>query len=203
LDAFRQLKKIEAQRRVEIEGIFRDEFAFIDDCLALTARQVQVLGGLPPAGIEDVAMRDLSCDAFEFLYEARNAISENRPSVVFPAMRRAFESISLCHLFNVKPVYSEAWSRGRQLSSGDVRKHLENAPLTESVEQLRVLYRHFSQGTHPNRSHIPFLFLGEGNKFTLGAIPPVDPLILGDHVLHLMGLCYWYAAYFCTFMVNQ
>src|SRR5436309_10734565 len=52
---FRKLKEIEAQRRLEIEELFRHEFAFIDDCLALAARQVEVLGDLPPTGIEDVA----------------------------------------------------------------------------------------------------------------------------------------------------
>ena len=196
---FRQLRNTENQRRREIEVIFRDEFAFIDDCLALAARQVELLGGERPVGIRDVAMRDLSCDAFEFLYEARNVIAENRSSIAFPAMRRAFESISLCHLFTVKPEYSERWAKGIMLSSAEVRKQLENAPLTESVDQLRSLYKHFSQGTHPNRSHIPFLFLGEGNKFTLGAIHPVDPLNLGGHILHLMSLCYWYAGIFLYF----
>jgi hypothetical protein len=74
---FRTLKETEAQRRAEIEEIFSDEFAFIDDCLALAARQVEILGDLSPTTVEDVAMRDVSCDAFEFLYEARQAIAEN------------------------------------------------------------------------------------------------------------------------------
>ena len=196
---FRKLKETEAQRRAEIEEIFSDEFAFIDDCLGLAARQVEILGDLSPTTVEDVAMRDVSCDAFEFLYEARQAIAENRPSVVFPAMRRAFESICLSHLFTVKPEFGGAWSSGQKLSSGEVRKQLEGTPLTESVEQLREEYRHFSQGTHPNRSHIPYVFLGEGNRFTLGAIPPIDPLNLGGHIRHLISLCYWYVGVFLYF----
>ena len=95
------LVQIEAERRRVIEEIFTEEFAFVDDCLGLAAKQVEALGDIPPSSVEDVAMRDLSCDAFEFLYEARKAIADNRPSVVFPMMRRAFESISLCHLFSV------------------------------------------------------------------------------------------------------
>jgi hypothetical protein len=63
----------------------------------------------------------------------------------------------------------------------------------------REEYKHFSQGTHPNRSHIPYVFLGEGNRFTLGAIPPIDPLNLGGHVRHLMSLCYWYVGVFLYF----
>jgi len=79
---FRQLKATETQRRREIKAIFKHEFAFIDDCLALAAWQVEMLGDLRPAGIRYVAMRDLSCDAFAFPYEARKAIAENRPSIV-------------------------------------------------------------------------------------------------------------------------
>lgn len=193
---YAKLPGIEAERRSAIEEIFVDEFAFIDDCLALAARQVEILGDMRPPNIEDVAMRDLSCDAFEFLYEARRVIAENRPSVVFPLMRRAFESVSLCHLFMVKPEFALKWSKGSTLSNSNVRKHLESAPMTESVEQIRQLYGHFSEGTHPNRSHLPYLFLGEGNQFTLGAIPPIDLLVLGDHIRHLLDLCYWYVGVF-------
>ena len=41
--------------------------------------------------------------------------------------------------------------------------------------------------------------MGEGNKFTLGSIPPINPLTLGDHVQHLMQLCYWYIGVFGYF----
>ena len=108
---YAKLPEIEAERRSAIEEIFVDEFAFIDDCLALAARQVEILGDMRPANIEDVAIRDLSCDAFEFLYEARRVIAENRPSIVFPLMRRAFESVSLCHLFMVTSLRSKMVQR--------------------------------------------------------------------------------------------
>jgi|GEM_PF-2693798 len=68
--------------------------------------------------------------------------------------------------------------------------------MTESVEQIRRFYQHFSKGTHPNRSHLPYLFLGEGNKFALGAIPPIDLAVLGDHIRNLLDLCYWYVGVF-------
>lgn len=193
---YAELPQIESERRGAIEEIFADEFAFIDDCLALAAKQVEMLGKLRPSKVEDVAMRDLNCDSFEFLYEARRVVAENRPSVVFPLMRRAFESVSLSHLLMVKPALALKWSKGRAFSNGEVRKHLESAPMTESVIQLREFYGHFSQGTHPNRSHLPYLFLGEGNEFTLGAIPPIDPLILGEHVRRLMEISYWYVGVF-------
>ncbi|MEK7992520.1 MAG: hypothetical protein AAB403_01835 [Planctomycetota bacterium] len=194
-----ELVQVEADRQRAIEEIFAGEFAFIDDCLALAAKQVETLGDYHPLSVEDVAMRDLSCDAFEFLYEARRAVAENRPSVVFPAMRRAFESISLCHLFMVKPEFARKWSKGGTISNADVRKHLEHDPMTESVEQIREEYKHFSRGAHPNRTHVAYVFLGEGNRFTLGAIPPIDPFTLGDHVRHLIQLCYWYIGVFCYY----
>lgn len=46
--------------------------------------------------------------------------------------------------------------------------------MTDSIEEIKGMYKHFSQGTHPNRTHVPFLFLGEGNRFTLGGIHPID-----------------------------
>lgn len=200
---YSSLPEIEATRRQEIEEIFVDEFAFVDDCLALATKQVEFLGEIHPSSVEDVAMRDLSCDAFEFLYEARRSLAENRPSVVFPLMRRAFESISLCQLFTVKPEFARKWSKGQKISNSDVRKHLEHHPMTDSIEQLREEYRHFSRGTHPNRTHVPYVFLGEGNRFTLGAIPPVDPLVLGEHIRHLIQLCYWYIGIFVYFYLKS
>jgi len=144
---FSELAQIEVERRREIERIFRDEFAFIDDCLALAAMQVELLGDTPPSSVEDVGMRDLRCDAFAFPYEVREAIARNNPSVVFPLMRRAFEVISLCHLFTVKPEFARKWSKGKDIRNSDVSRHLEHDPLTESVDQLREEYRYFSEGT--------------------------------------------------------
>jgi hypothetical protein len=194
-----ELAQIEVERRREIEGIFGDEFAFIDDCLALAAKHVEMLGGIPPSSVEDVGMRDLSCNAFEFLYEARADIAKNIPSVVFPLMRRAFETISLCQLFMAKPEFARKWSKGRAISNSDVRKHLEHDPMTESVDQLRKDYNYFSKGTHPNRTHVPFLFLGEGNRFPLCGVPPIDPAELGRFVLHLVRLSYWYVGVFAYY----
>jgi len=161
---YSRLPEIEANRRQAIEEMLVDEFAFVDDCLTLAAKQVESIGEIHPSSVEDAAMRDLSCDAFEFLYEARRSLAENRPSVVFPPMRRAFESISLSHLFAVKPEFARKWSKGRKISNSDVRKHLEQHPMTDSIEEIREEYKHFSRGTHPNRTHVPYLFLGEGNN---------------------------------------
>jgi len=65
--------------------------------------------------------------------------------------------------------------------------------------EIREEYKYFSEGAHPNRTLVPYLFLGEGNKFTLGSIPPIDPFVLGEHVRHLLQLCYWYVGIFAYF----
>jgi hypothetical protein len=68
---------------------------------------------------------------------------------------------------------------------------MEKEPLADSADEIMETYKHFSGGAHPNRTHVPFLFLGEGNQFTLGSIPPVDELNLGGHFRYLMQMAYW------------
>ena len=92
----------------------------------------------------------------------------------------------------MKPESARSWAIGKQVSNTDVRKALEHQPIIESVEEIREVYRHFSQGAHPNRSHVPFLFLGEGNQFTLGGFHPIESLTLAEQVRYPMYLCYWY-----------
>src|SRR5262249_31491415 len=72
------------------------------------------------------------------------------------------------------------------------RPRNRKASLTDSSDELRETYQHLSQGTHPNRSHVPFLFLGEGSIFPLASIPPVDPLNRGGHVRYLMQEAFWH-----------
>ena len=43
------------------------------------------------------------------------------------------------------------------------------------------------------------MFLGEGNRFTLGSIHPIDGYELGMHVRHLLQLCYWFVGVFLWF----
>ncbi len=126
---YTDLRVIEVQRTALLEEMFVHELAFIDDCFALAARQVELQGEMCPSSVEDVAVRDLGNDAFEFLYEAKRVRVENRSSVVFPIMRRAFESISLLHLFMAKPECALKWSWGKAISNTDVRKYLEHDPM--------------------------------------------------------------------------
>ncbi|HLG14185.1 MAG TPA: hypothetical protein VJH03_06575 [Blastocatellia bacterium] len=162
--------------------------------MALAAQVVEALGDIEPKTSEEVAIRDLACDAFDFLYASKETLAENSVTVVFPLMRRAYEDISLLAAFVSNRSLASRWASGGRIKNEDVRKQLETSPLMGpgEVQQIKDMYRHFSSGTHPNRTHLPFSFLGQGNMFTLGAIPPVDALIIGGHLQYLMGLAYWY-----------
>lgn len=155
------------------------------------ATLVEALGERVPTDIRDVSVRDLGCDAFEFLFAAKESLLENKPSLAFPLMRRAFESTSLAQAFVHSKPFAEKWAKGGRIANAEVRKQLEKGPFADPAEELRQTYGHFSQGTHANRTHIPFTFLAEGNKFTLGSIFPIDELTLGGHIRHLMQLAYW------------
>jgi hypothetical protein len=88
---YSDLAEIAAVRRKEIASIFQNELVFIDDCLALTAKLVEILGDVPPVDLRDSSIRDLACDAFEFLFAGKEALLENKPMLAFPLMRRAFD----------------------------------------------------------------------------------------------------------------
>jgi hypothetical protein len=185
------LSEVAEQRRREILAIFRVELDFTDDCLALMATLVEALGHCTPTDIRDVSVRDLGCDAFEFLYAAKEALLQNKPSIAFPLIRRAFESTSLSQVFIHNKQFAEKWAKGGKIQNAEVRKQLEKGPFADPAAEIRETYGHYSQGTHANRTHIPFTFLGEGNKFPLGSIFPIDELTLGRHIRHLMQQAYW------------
>ncbi|MGA3203487.1 MAG: SEC-C domain-containing protein [Bryobacteraceae bacterium] len=136
-----EIEKVESERAKTIEQLFEEELAFIDDCLALAASQVEYLGTRTPTEIEDVSFRDLACDAFEFLYETKRALTRNQSSVLFPLMRRAFESISLLHLFSRKLEFARKWAEKREISNAEVRKALDRDPMTDSIEEIKGMYK--------------------------------------------------------------
>ena len=109
------LPEVTTRRRGEIQSIYRIEFEFIDDCLALVAVLVEALGKRPPVDVRDTSFRDLACDAFEFLFAAKEALLENKPSLAFPMMRRAFESTSLCQVFIHSKEFAENWAKGGRI----------------------------------------------------------------------------------------
>ena len=92
------------------------------------------------------------------------------------------------------PSFAEAWEKGKKISSAEVRKALANAPMAESEDTLKDLYRFFSQGSHPNRDLIAYRFLGNGNHFVLGSIGKPDLVFVTDHCIRLIQMWFWFVA---------
>jgi len=65
---FESSKKPKPSAELRSEKIFSDEFAFIDDCLALAARQVEILGTFPQSQSR-IGNARRSLGRIEFLYE--------------------------------------------------------------------------------------------------------------------------------------
>ena len=111
---------------------------------------------------------------FDFLYEAR-AILKGKLEIAYPLARRAYESRSLLVGCTVEPKFDVMWIAGNQVGNAEVRHVLTAHPMGEKEAETRELYDFFSKTSHPNRTHMAYRFLGEGNEFILGAIGRPSP----------------------------
>ena len=66
-----------------------------DDYGQLICSAVEILGGVSPSSVQDLVIRDLLSDVFDFLYEGRRVIMSGQCATASPLLRRAFESLSL------------------------------------------------------------------------------------------------------------
>jgi hypothetical protein len=145
-------------------------------------------------------------DVFDFLYESRVFILKGQAVVAYPLARRAYESLSLLVWCALDANAAERWSSGKQFNNDEVRRALGAHKLGEPEEELRELYRFFSQLTHPNRETIAYRGLGEGNQFVLGSIDRPNLVILADYCMKHLGLWFWFCpvvAYFYRDLVLQ
>jgi hypothetical protein len=156
---------------------------------------VLILGKTPPASPRDAVARDLIADVFDFLYEARALIIKGKLEVAYPLARRAYESLSLLVACAFEPKLADRWIAGKQVGNAEVRRVLAAHPMGEEEPQTRELYDFFSKTTHPNRTHMPRRFLGEGNEFVLGAIGRPSLAMLADYALKTLNLWFWFAAF--------
>jgi len=154
-----------------------------------------VLGSRPPESRQESIVRDLTADVFDFLYEWPRPLFEGRLHVAFPLGRRAYESLSLLSACYQDPAIAERWDHGKQIGNAEVRRTLAKLPYPEPEDELRALYRFFSEGTHPNRALVPERFLGDGNDYVLGSIGQPELVLVVEHCIHLIGMWYWYGAF--------
>ncbi|MFX1563752.1 MAG: hypothetical protein ACFFDP_10670 [Promethearchaeota archaeon] len=191
---YAELSEYSDLRRKELSRMLSPVVKVTDHYGALICRVTKALGESPPTSAQDVVIRDLMADIFDFLWEWRRPLLEGRLQVAYPLARRSYESLSLLSICAQDSSFASAWERGKKISNAEIRKALAVAPMAESEEALKDLYRFFSKGTHPNRNLIAYRYLGEGNSFVLGSIGTPDLVLLTDHCIKLTQMWFWFTA---------
>jgi hypothetical protein len=191
---YAKLSEYSDHRRQELSKMFSPVVEVTDRYGGLICRVTNALGGSPPTSTQDVVVRDLMADVFDFLWEWRRPLLEGRLQVAYPLARRSYESLSLLSICAQDPSFADAWERGKKISNAEIRKALAAAPMAESEDALRDLYKFFSQGTHPNRDLIAYRYLGEGNRFVLGSVGVPDLILVTDHCIKLVQIWFWFTA---------
>ena len=161
---------------------------------------VDALGKTPPTSARDAAARDLIADVFDFLYEARPLIIKGKLEVAYPLARRAYESLSLLVSGKLEPTLIDRWISGDQISHSQVRRVLAAHPGGEEEVKTRELYNFFCKTTHPNRSHMSYRLLGEGNEFVLGSIGRPSLALLADYAIKTSQPMVLVRCIYCVFL---
>jgi hypothetical protein len=193
--AYADLQRYAESRSSELTPLLAPYIELTDRYGEVLCGIVAAIGKTPPASPRDAAVRDLIADAFDFLYEARLLIIKGKLEVAYPLTRRAYESLSLLVACVLEPRVADRWIAGREVSPAEVRRTLAAHPMGEEEPKTRELYGFFSKTTHPNRSHMAYRFLGEGNEFVLGAIGRPSLALLADYGLKTLNLWFWFAAF--------
>jgi hypothetical protein len=191
---YRKLTFFSETRKQELLSQLQPVISLADSYGSLVARAIFALGTVPPKSRQDVVVRDLVADVFDFLYEWPRPLLEGRPNVAFPLARRAYESLSLLAACYQDSSVAKRWDRGDQIKNEEIRKALARMPLQESQDILKELYKFFSKGSHPNRELVGERFLGDGNQFVLGSIGKPDLLLIVLHCMRLVEMWFWFGA---------
>lgn len=183
------------QRRQELSKMFSPVVELTDRYGALICRVTCALGSSPPTSTQDVVVRDLMVDVFDFLWEWRRPLLEGRIQVAYPLARRSYESLSLLSICAQDPSFANRWEQGKKkISNSEIREALARSQMPESKEALKDLYDFFSLGTHPNRDLIAYRYLGEGNQSVLGSNGVPDLIFITDHFIKLVQMWFWFTA---------
>ncbi len=199
-NSYSGLQKCANFRRDELGKLYKPYIDATDLYGQLICDICSSLGNIPPSDEQEKVVRDLMADVFDNLYESRNIILTGQLNVAYPVVRRVYESLSLLALCALDKKIAQKWQAGKQISNSAVRKGLAKQPLGEKEDDLRELYKFFSQASHPNRDLIPERYLGEGNEFVLGAIGMPDLVMVTDYCLKHLSLWFWFAAVISTIL---
>jgi len=203
VNSYSDLQKFSEFRRKELGKLYKPYLDVTDRYGQLICDLSSLLGKLPPSDVQEKVIRDLMADVFDNLYESRNIILTGQLNVAYPLIRRAYESLSLLVLCALDVQTAQKWQDGKQISNNEVRKGLAKHPFGEKEENLRELYKFFSEASHPNRGLIPERYLGEGNEFVFGAIGMPDLVMVTDYCLKHLDLWFWFAAVISTLLAPK
>ena len=193
-NSYSDLQKFSELRREELGKLYKSYLDVTDHYGQLICDLSLLLGKIPPSDVQEKVVRDLMADVFDNLYESRNIILTGQLNVAYPLIRRAYESLSLLVLCALDVQTAKKWQDGKQISNSEVRKGLSKHPCGEIEENLRELYKFFSEASHPNRGLIPKRYLGEGNEFVFGAIGMPDLVMVTDYCLKHLNPWFWFVA---------
>ena len=193
-NSYSDIQKFANCRRKELGKLYKPYIDVTDLYGQLICDICSFLGNMPPLDVQEKVIRDLMADVFDNLYESRNIILTGQLHVAYPVVRRAYESLSLLVLCVLDSKTAQKWQAGKQISNHAIRKGLAKHPFGEKEDDLRELYKFFSEASHPNRDLIAERYLGEGNKFVLGAIGVPDLVMVTDYCLKHLSLWFWFAA---------
>jgi hypothetical protein len=196
---YSDLTKWSALRTKELSELLQPYIEATDQYGIVICQITLILGKNPPKTAQDVALRDLMADVFDFLYETRPLILKGKLEIAYPLARRAYESLSLMVACYLDKKLAERWISGKRIDNGEIRKCLSKHPGGEPEKMTQELYQFFSRLSHPNREMMANRFLGEGNEFVLGAIGVPSLAMLADYALKTLDLWFWFGA-FVTFV---
>ncbi len=99
------------RRRQELSRMFSPVLEVTDHYGALICRVTNALGESPPTSAQDLVVRDLMADVFDFLWEWRRPLLEGRLQVAYPLARRSYESLSLLSICAQDPSFADVCGR--------------------------------------------------------------------------------------------
>ena len=187
----------DAMRTRELSRMFKPYIEVTDAYAELVCKTVAVIGNVEPASLQDIVIRDLLADVFDALHESRRVILTGKCGIAYPLIRRAYESLSLMVACVLNSDVADKWHSGREISNAEVRRELAKHELGEAQESTKQLYKFFCLGTHPNRDLVPRRFLGEGNRFVLGAIGVPSLHLVTEYCMIHMRMWFWFTAVLC------
>lgn len=189
------MKDYAEDRTTSLSTMLEEYISVTDEYGRLVCRLTALLGTISPANDNEVIVRDLLADIFDFLYETRSFLLKGKPEIAFPLARRAYESLSLLVACHFDSKLAAKWAKGKEIRNAEIRKILNKHPMGETEESTRELYKYFSKASHPNRLLVAERYLGDGNYFVLGSIAVPDLILTADLCNRILSLWFWYVAF--------